>query len=292
MKHTYLTIILSFWAAGAVAQGVPDTDIFLVPLKKQKETYQVGAPLNITQRPGYDNQPSFTPDGKSVLYASQRNGQPTDIYQYFLKEKKTSQLTATPEAEYSPLVMPDAQSFTVVRGKEQHLWRFPLKPAASSPALVLQMPQLIGYHVWYNQDSMLVAAFPETPPMSLYLAVPGKKEPVKLEESVGRCLQKVPRQQAISFLVPVSDAVADIKLIHLKTMERETLVQALPGSQDYAWTPDGQLLMAQGSKIFLFRPGAGGKWKEVADLSTKGIKNITRLAVSPTGKHLSFVATL
>ncbi|WP_210489308.1 TolB family protein [Rufibacter aurantiacus] len=83
----------------------------MVKLKAGKETLQAGTPTNITQRPGYDNQPSFTPDGKSILFTSQRDGQQTDIFQYTLAGKKTVQLTNTPEAEYSPLVTPDGKSF-------------------------------------------------------------------------------------------------------------------------------------------------------------------------------------
>ncbi len=276
----------------AAGQGIPDTEIFLVFLKKQKETLQVGQPTNITQRSGYDNQPSFTPDGKFILYASQQDDQQTDIFQYSLESKKTEQLTSTPEAEYSPLVTPDGKTFSVVRGKEQHLWRFPLKPGSGQPALLMKMPQLIGYHVWYNPDTLLMAAFRDQPPMSLYVGATKGGEPVKLEEPVGRSLHRVPRKAAISYLVPVSDSIAEIKQLTLKTGARETLIQALPGSQDFAWLPDGRLLMAQGAKIFVYRPGTDPRWKEIADLSKHGIKTITRLAVSPTGEQLAFVASL
>ncbi|RNI29106.1 PD40 domain-containing protein [Rufibacter latericius] len=290
LSKRFLLFLVCLAPAGAMAQAIPDTDIYLVTLKSQKEGLQVGVPTNITQRPGYDNQPSFTPDGKSILFTSQREGQQTDIFQYFLAGKTTQQLTQTPEAEYSPLVTPDGNSFSVVRGKEQHLWRFPLKPGTGQATSLMEMPQLIGYHVWYNQDTLLLAAFPEQPPMSLYLAVPSTKTTVKLEESVGRSLHKVPKKAAISYLVPLSDSIAEIKLWNPKTGEKELLIQALPGSQDYAWLPDGRLLMAQGAKLFVYRPGTDPRWKEVADLSKSGIKNITRLAVSPQGNHLSFVA--
>ncbi|WP_210489307.1 hypothetical protein [Rufibacter aurantiacus] len=180
----------------------------------------------------------------------------------------------------------------MVRGKEQHLWRFPLRAGSSQPALLLAMPQLIGYHVWYNQDSLFVAAFPDQPPMGMYLAVPGTKKTEKLEESIWRSLHKVPRKQAVSYLVPVSDSVAEIKQMQVKTGEREGLIQALPGSQDYAWLPNGRLLMAQGAKLYVYRPGTDRRWKEVADFTPQGVKNITRLAVSPKGNYLSFVANL
>ncbi|RNI27265.1 hypothetical protein EFA69_14025 [Rufibacter immobilis] len=279
-------------ATSGMAQGIPDTEIFLVSLKPHKQGLQVGTPVNFTQRTGYDNQPSFSPDGKTVLYTSQRDGKQTDIYQYSISSKQTVQLTATPEAEYSPLVMPDGKRFSVVRGKEQHLWQFPLKPGSSQPGVVLELDQLIGYHVWYNQDTLLVAAFRGQPPMALYLTVPAAKTEVKMEESIGRSLHRVPGKKAISYLVPLSDSLGEIKQMDLKTGSRETIIQTLPGSQDFAWTPDGRLLMAQGAKLYFYRPGTDRRWQEVADFSQQGIKNITRLALSLNGRHLAFVATL
>ena len=38
--------------------------------------------MNITRSPGYDNQPSFTPDGAAILFTSNRGGTQTDIYRY------------------------------------------------------------------------------------------------------------------------------------------------------------------------------------------------------------------
>ncbi|WP_240337038.1 hypothetical protein [Rufibacter psychrotolerans] len=289
IKKSALLLGLGLMVGNAWGQAMPDTEIFLVPVKKQKQGLQVGTPLNITQRPGYDNQPSFTPDGKSILYTSQQDGQQTDIYRYSLASKKTEQLTATPEAEYSPLVTPDGKTFSVVRGKEQHLWRFPLQPGTGEPAVLVQMPQLIGYHAWYSPDTLVVAAFPRQPPMGMYLVRPSGGAPVKLEESIGRSLQKVPRRPVMSYLVPLSDSIAQIKQVDLRTGDQQTLIQALPGSQDFAWLPDGRLLMAQGARLFTYRPGQDPRWEEFADLSKHGIRNITRLAVSPAGTHLALV---
>src|SRR5439155_1522031 len=47
----------------------PDTEIFLATLSLQA-TPAVGRPANITRSPGYDNQPSFTPDGAAIFFTS------------------------------------------------------------------------------------------------------------------------------------------------------------------------------------------------------------------------------
>ena len=56
-----------------------------------------------------------------------------------------------------------------------------------------------------------------------------------------------------------------------------------------AWTPDGTLLMAHGGKLHAWRQGAT-QWSIVADLDAAGLRNVTRLAVSPKGTHLALVA--
>src|SRR5580765_3976308 len=93
----------------------PDTEIFLAPLSTANGTVlaplstangtvTVGAPTNITHNPGYDNQPSFTPDGRSVLFTSIRGGAQTDIYRYDIAAATLARVTDTPEGEYSPTV--------------------------------------------------------------------------------------------------------------------------------------------------------------------------------------------
>ena len=60
-------------------------------------------------------------------------------------------------------------------------------------------------------------------------------------------------------------------------------------SEDFAWHPAGMLIMASGTKLFVRRAG-NPDWREVADLAAPNIRRISRLAVSPDGKTLAFVA--
>ncbi len=56
----------------AGGQAPPATDIFLAPLSISSTDGRptIGKPVNITSRPGYDNQPAFTPDSRSILFTS------------------------------------------------------------------------------------------------------------------------------------------------------------------------------------------------------------------------------
>jgi len=84
------------------AAPVPPPDIFLASLDITRGTPRVGAPMNFTDRPGYDNQPSFTSDGRAVLFTSVRADAQADIYRYDIAAKRATRVTATaPESEYS-----------------------------------------------------------------------------------------------------------------------------------------------------------------------------------------------
>jgi hypothetical protein len=56
-----------------------------------------------------------------------------------------------------------------------------------------------------------------------------------------------------------------------------------------AWTPDGTLLMAVNSTLYRWRSG-DPNWTVVANLGGFGLRNVTRLAVSPKGDRLAIVA--
>ena len=127
--------LLAAGVAGPAVAQPPESEIHLAPLRVQDGVVLVGPAVNVTNRPGYDNQPSFTPDGRAILYTSQRDGQ-TDIFRYDLRTRETTQLTRTPESEYSPSVGPDGRSMTVVRvelDSTQRLWRAARSPSSSLP---------------------------------------------------------------------------------------------------------------------------------------------------------------
>src|SRR5262245_12917448 len=90
---------------------VPSTDLYLIKVSKEPDKYTFGEPVNITHREGYDNQPYFMPDGRTLLYVSIRTDKKghsqADVYKYDIKKKKSKRVTKTYEDEYSPTLMPD-----------------------------------------------------------------------------------------------------------------------------------------------------------------------------------------
>ena len=112
---SYLVLALQ-----AAAQP-PATDIYVADLRVVDGRVQVGPLVNVTARPGYDNQPFFLPDGRAFLYTSIREDSQADIYRYDLERATSVRLTATRESEYSPTPLPDGRGFSTVRVEADRL---------------------------------------------------------------------------------------------------------------------------------------------------------------------------
>jgi hypothetical protein len=274
----------------AGAQGPPGTDIFLAALHERAGRIEIGAPINVTHRTGYDNQPCFAPDGRSFLYTSVTDGQ-ADIWRYTIVAGRSARVTETPESEYSPTPLPDGSGFSVVRveaDSTQRLWRFDWTGA--HPALVLADVKPVGYHAWGDEHA--VALFVLGQPPTLQVADTRSGTATRVASDIGRGVQRIPGRPAISFVQKGSppDSAWTLTEFDLGTRRTRPLVGTLPGVDQYAWTPRGVLLMAKGAKLYQWSPARGADWEEVADFTALGLETITRLAVSRRGDRLALVA--
>ena len=231
------------------------------------------------------------PDGHSILYTSIRNKQ-ADIYRYDASTGATTQVTNTPESEYSPTLMPDRKNISVVRVEAdgtQRLWRFPLDGGA--PALILENIKPIGYHLWIDDHTLALFVLGGSgKPNYLEIFDMRTQKSEFVTENPGRVLRKVPNQNKFSFVHKIANGNWEIKAYDLRTHTSASLIATIPGVEDYAWLPSGKLIMAKDSKLFAVLPLTGAKWDEVADFSKLGIRRITRIAVNGNGSHIAMVA--
>lgn len=281
------TMLVSVLAPALPAQGPPATDIYLAELRDRVGRLEIGAPVNATRRPGYDNQPFFVADGRSFVYTAIVDGQ-ADAFRYEIASGQRVRLTATPESEYSPTPLPDGSGFSVVRveaDSTQRLWRFDWD--GTHAALVLPNVKPVGYHAW--GDMHTVALFVLGQPATLQLADTRTGTTTQSAVDVGRGLQALPGRW-VTFVQKGADSAWSIAELDLRTRTTRPLVRTLKGADLYARTPDGVLLMAQGSKVYQWSAARGTEWEEVADFAGAGLENITRLAVSPRGDRLALVA--
>jgi hypothetical protein len=282
----------------SAAEPPPDTEIYLASLKVANGTLEVGTPANITNSPGYDNQPSFTPDGRTVLFTSRRGGTQTDIFKYDIAAKRLSQLTSTPESEYSPTVTPNG-AVSVIRVEldgqnTQRLWQFTAE--GRDPKVVLENVKPVGYHAW--ADDHTLALFVLGQPATLQLADTRTGTARTVASDIGRSIQRIPGTGTVSEISFVQreregEAVRlTIKKINPATGDVSALTPAVEGSReaDTAWMPDGTLLMVKGDVLYSWKRGQTG-WKEVASFERMSLGGVTRLTVSPAGDYLAIVGS-
>lgn len=279
--------ILALLALAVAAQAPPATEVYLAPLTVSATAVTVGAPVNISNNAGYDNQPSFLPDSSGVLFTSNRDGQQNDIYRWTIASKALTQLTKTDENEYSAIVAPDGKSFVTVRGTEQSLFRFDLDGSHGRWIAFQFANALVGYHVWI--DATHVATFVLGQPNTLQVLDTADGTSVTIDSNIGRSLLKRPGTTAVSYVSKKTAGAWTINQFDVKTHAITTVATDLPrGSEDLTWLPDGKrLIMAQGNTLRLWTEGAG--WSDLSDLTTAGVTRMTRLAASPDGKWLAIV---
>ena len=272
----YLGIfILYFTLGGLWAQG--ETEVYLLDLTKDADS-----PINISQNPGYDNQPSFW-DNDHLLYTRTRTGQ-TDIVRYNLNSKKTEWLCDTPQgSEYSPLRIPESEAFSAIRLDTtglQRLYRY----TDDGKNELLFSPLKIGYQHWVSATTLLCTVLVDDH-MNLMLVQPNSSAKL-ITEKVGRSLHRIPKTAQFSF-IQQKEGKSILSSFDLITQNIEPLLTLPERVQDVAWLASGILIFAQGNTIFEWDPTTSSGvqvWKKL-----RGINNISRLALSPNGKLLALV---
>jgi dipeptidyl aminopeptidase/acylaminoacyl peptidase len=305
--------------SGQQSQPAPptpaDTEIFLASLLVNGDKLAVGAPVNITNSPGYDNQPSFTPDGNRILFVSvrgssaaprDRNGpaEPrtpaTDIFRYDIASRGISRITNTPEGEFSPAVMPDGESISVVRVESdgtQRLWRIAAENTRDA-SIILRDIKPVGYYAWVDERTLALYVLGlADKPSTLQVAEPQTGKSQVVATGIGRSIQRMPSGH-VSFVARRPDAASTSPVLYhlFKTADpagfgTEPLTSVPPGiSEPYVvWLPDGSALLAGDTTLYRWRRGETS-WTAVANLAAFGLRGVTRLAISPKGDRLAIVA--
>ncbi len=295
-------------AQGGCHQPSPDTEIYLAPLRVSGPEVSVGPGVNITNSAGYDNQPSFTSDGRGVLFTSDRGARPTDppvgqtdTYRYDIAARRVVQITRTPECEYSPTMTP-AGRIAVVRveaDRTQRLWS--VTPEGTEPALVFPDIQPVGYHAWMDEHTVALFVLGSgVTPSTLQVADTRTGRASIVASDIGRSLQRMPSGR-VSFVQRAprpGEGAPPVTLRQLfsapnagaLSVGTSALTAPVPGSAEPypVWLPDGTGLMAHADTLYVWRAG-DLDWKAVADLAAAGLRNVSRLAVSPKGDWMAMV---
>lgn len=289
---------------------LPECDIFLFEIEQPDQSRAGGDEFlirnarNVTNRPGYDNQPWFTPNSKSFLYVANQKPDRTDIYEFDVATNKTKQVTDSIEQEYSPQISPDNQTVSFVTdGKDanQSVWMMKrnVNPDANQtekqtsdarPKWLLSKlgeREPVGYYSWNHRTDHVLFWSRYGYSMRLANRKTGKSWYIS-GHAPPSSPYIIPMTDNFSFVHRQANGEVWIKELNPKNRAVRPLIQ-LPGSNsNYGWTPNGRILNIDGDTLKQ-SSNDFSEWKDVADLSKHGIQSATRVAVSPNGKLLTIV---
>lgn len=271
--------------------GQESSEIYLFDLEEQDSIIRISNPINISNSPGYDNQPSFTEDGTAILFSSFRKGQ-ADVSKYFINEKYRVWITDTEANEFSPMSYPGKKKyFTCVRLNEdetQLLYKYAYK---NKPPEIMIPNTTIGYYLWFDEKTLISYVIGDTET----LQVSNLKYKIKypIQENIGRSFQKIPFAASLGVnlmsFISLEHEVAEIYSINPTDSTTKYITDALEGSQDLVWTKNGCMLMAQGNSIYRFCPEKDKTWCPISISSEFPLEGISRIAISPDGSKLAIV---
>ena len=269
-----------------------DTDVLIADLAFSPQgTPSIGTPTNLTQRPDYDNQPQFVPDGSGFWYTinDPQNDQ-ADIWRYDFATAGVTRVTmSSPESEYSATPLPDGSGISVIRveaDSTQRLWRFDLDGA--NGAVILPNVAPVGYHAWVDESTLVLFVLGD--PATLQRADTQTGLTEVITRNIGRSIQRIPGSDDVSYAQVHEDGTATIMRLPSERTSPEQIAEAVSGGDFHAWAPNGSLLMASGSVVYAWSLSLD-EWMPIADFSDLNI-SISRLAISPDGTQIAMVAEI
>ncbi|MDP2686119.1 MAG: hypothetical protein Q8O62_02795 [Aequorivita sp.] len=282
-KYLFLSAI--FTSFFSIAQQ--NTEIYVFDIAPAYEGLEILNPQNISNDLGYNNQPSFS-SNETVLFAGNNDGQ-TDISEYNLTSKNQKWVNSKTEGgEYSPQKFPSNTDVAAVRLDKDGLQRLYRYSAESGNSTELIKDLQVAYFAFYNGQKILATVLDGDKIDLVMIDLPSKKTDT-LFYNAGRSLHKVPKTNSMSYTLVNEEGNLDLYLLDMKSYESFFVCELPIGIKDCVWINDTQILIGSGNKLYMYDTLGESEWTRVASLEEYGLKNITRMAVSPDGKKLAVV---
>lgn len=295
-------------AADEEEAGLPGTDIHIFALDWRDGRPVLGAAMGGVIRPGYDNQPFFTPDGGGLLYTAGDESGETDIWRLELASGETAPITRTPgESEYSPRVPPGEGALSYIfQPPGGYAGNAYLANADNSDRHAAEELAPVGYYL-FSGDMRQVVTFALGEPNTLQLIdrMSDPQVPMHIADNPGRSLARTPTGDGAYVTLERADGGY---AVHRLDFASGTLRDGfdLPGdSQDFAslvspmsgmFAFDGFFASANGTLYYgtvssdSAATTLSPAWMEIGDLTALGLSDVTRIAISPAADRIAFVS--
>lgn len=237
----------------------------------------------LTDRPEYDNQPSFINEFQLVFSAADEKGN-HDIIVYNFNSKKFTNLTKTPDvSEFSPSLTDCGLYVSAVvmeADKKQRIWLYPTN--FGEPELLYDDIEPVGYYDWYdNKAAMFILGEPNK-----LVYANGKNDLLEIDTNIARSVKTRPKTSEITYLsqndkIKIGEKEALLlKSYDLVTKEYNEMGFGIEGSRDFIWLDKNYLIMARGNSVYR-RKYSDKNWEIIGTIISETHQNITRMAYSP-----------
>ena len=289
-KLTAIAFLFLMLMKTALAQGLPQTDLWLASINSDSSGLVIGEPEKINISVGYNNQPHFSVDGVFVYYTREMPGEDgvaqTDIAAFNLETRATTMVAQTALSEYSPTPVPGRNALSVIQvepDERQRLWAINI----SNGEMDLLLPDVepVGYHAWYTDHKVAMFILGES--FTLHTSELGVNGSVEIADNIGRTIRKHPETSEILF-VDKNSVPWQIAAFSPAENRVRSIMPLFPAGEDFTVDNNGNYWTGNGSRLYR-RSGDDKRWELMADFSAIGIRNISRLAVDST--HSKIVIT-
>jgi Tol biopolymer transport system component/tRNA A-37 threonylcarbamoyl transferase component Bud32 len=228
-----------FWAATAVVLTVAVG--YLAYLFFREPVLPQGRPSQLTAAPGWEADAVISPDGQSVVYASDESGN-ADLWLIDIQGGDPLRLTSDPGSDRDPSWLPDGSAivFSSERSGNPAIWKVPrlggsammLLPDATEPAVA--------------PDGKRIAFTKITEDGQLRIAVSNLAEPTRHEVLTGpgdgRWLQSEPAWSPDGKWLCYADFL-DLWLVPAAGGEARRLTSQSEGDHNPVWSSDGRFII-------------------------------------------------
>lgn len=285
--------LFSFFISNCCFAQMPETDIWVVDLIKKEGKYSFEKPLNVTNRKGYDNQPSFSSDGKAMYYVSNKDSNQTDIFVYNFKNKTTHSLCQTTESEYSPTLTCDKKFLTcvtVLKDSSQKLVNYDIvnKMPATEISDKMNNPDSVGYFTWLNKDTILYYKLTNLHSLRAWNIHTNKD--VWICDNPTRAFKKIGNTS--QFMYGLKDSTSVSFRIYHPTLKESKIYASFPSlNEDFIWNEELGLIKSENAELLYYKESSK-TWQVLFSFSQLGIKKITRFVFDTKNKRLAIVSHL